>query len=181
MALSLVVKVFCSFTTVPCAPLSPFVWGVLKVLDTFPVRERPQFEEVAEKLSVQDASFISQGWQEAKSAGLVSSDYYQSTELSERGRDALEFGFIECGKRQQREEPVYFFEGNGKPVPWQKDYEAKELGAAHKPKWADKLNEGILCKALDLQAEAEELKVMLGERVFDLHFHWDTATRVKLD
>jgi hypothetical protein len=145
------------------------------------VRERPQFEEVAEKLSVQDASFISQGWQEAKSAGLVSSDYYQSTELSERGRAAMEFGFIECGERRKREEPVYFLERNGRPLEWNKDYEAKEQGVIQKPKWADKLNEASLCEALDLQVERKELKIRSGERVFDLNFHWETAQRVRLD
>ncbi len=173
MALSSVIEVYCSFTTVPCTPLSPFVWGVLKVLDTFPVRERPQFEEVAKKLSVQDSSFISQGWQEAKSEGLVSSAYYQSTELSDLGLAALEFGFIESGKRQHREEPLYFFEGNGKPVPWKHDYEVKKQGAAQEPKWVNKLNEKTLSRALDLQAEAEELKIMPQERVFDLQFYWD--------
>jgi hypothetical protein len=157
------------------------VWGVLKVLDTFPVRTRPQFEEVADKLEVQDSSFISQGWEEAKSAGLVSSQYYQSTELSDRGRKALEFGFIECGKRKEREEPLYFFQGNGQPVPWKHEYEIKEQGNAQLPKWSDKLNEASLCRALDLQAEVEELKVMPDERVLDVHYHWATAIRVKLD
>jgi hypothetical protein len=180
MDLAPVVQVHCTFRTIRYAPLSPFVWAVLKFVDTFYPRSRPELEVLAGKLSLPDESFLKQAWLEAESSQLISSKYLQSATLTKSGKAALRLGFIEVGRYVPRDEPIYFILGNGKPIEWKTHYEAKEQGAVEKPKWADRLNEKVLRKALQLQMEAEELTVGPDQKILDAEYHWATAKLVNL-
>ena len=65
MPLPLTVELICSFSTVKTKPLSPFVWVLLKTLNTFPEGNRPEFGQLAEKLAFEDAHYLNEAWSEA--------------------------------------------------------------------------------------------------------------------
>ncbi len=181
MALSPVVQLSCSFKVVKCEPLTPFVWGILEVISTFPQKPRPEFEVIAEKLSVLEPSFFKQGWDEAVVNRLVDSSYYQSTQLTDKGKSALKHGFIMAENPKVRSEVLCFFAGNGQVVEWKDSYSAKHHRKADCPTWADKLNGEKVCKAINTQLKEEELHIKPGEKIFDLCLDWETAQIVKLD
>ncbi len=175
-------EVVCSFKTVHTAPLSPFVWALLKTLKVFRAGERPSWEELAIKLAVGEASFFSEGWAETRNNNLADDAYFNGANVTVEGDQALEDGFIRIGEtRCRRKEVLYFRFNNGEPINWRKDFEAKNRSKLIPPNWANHLNEGLIRDALEVQRESPDERIGAGEKIFDLEIHWEESSRVKLD
>lgn len=175
-------EVVCSFKTVHTAPLSPFVWALLKTLKVFRAGERPSWEELANKLAIGEASFLNDGWAEARNNNLADDAYFNGANVTVEGAQALEDGFIRIGEtRCRNKEVVYFRLDDGEPIKWKETFEAKNLSALLRPKWAAKLNECLIRDALEVQRESPDERIGAGEKIFDLEIHWEESSRVKLD
>ncbi len=175
-------EVICSFKTVRTAPLSPFVWALLKTLKVFKTGERPSWEELATKLAIGEASFFSEGWAEVRDSDLTDDDDFAVAEITDEGDQALEDGFIRIGEtRCRNKEVVYFRLDDGEPIKWKETFKAKTLSALLRPKWADHLNDGIIRSALENQRESSDERIELDEKIFDLEIYWEESSRVKLD
>lgn len=175
-------EVVCSFKTVRTAPLSPFVWALLKTLKVFEAGKRPGWEDLATKLAIGEASFFSEGWAELLANNLAVDAKFAVAEITSEGEQSLEDGFIRIGEpRCRTQEVVYFRLDNGEPINWKKDFEAKNHSKIIPPKWADKLNEDLIRKALEQQRESTDERIGIDEKMFDLEIHWTASSRVKLD
>lgn len=195
-------EIICSFSTIKTEPLSPFVWLLLKTLNSFEDGERPNFQTLSEKLAFKDPRYLELAWDEMirlklceRGAGqaeprslterLMFGDSidYESARITQAGRIALEDGFIRTSDaRKRRGEALYFIIRDGSPVTnWKSEYESKEVGPLHRPEWANKLTEATIARALKEQRESLDDHIEPDEQIFDLEIHWKESRRVKLD
>lgn len=175
-------EVLCSFKTVNTAPLSPFVWVLLKTIKTFPPGERPEWDELAAKLAVGESSFFSAAWGELRSLNLANHSHFREAGLTEAGEAVLLDGFIsnEPPRLRQREK-LYFRLNNGEVFRWRHDLEPKNHQRLSRPCWADQVTEDLIRKTLAEQRQSRDEHVQPNERIHDLEVHWDESSRVKLD
>ena len=118
-----VAEVVCSFKTVLTAPLSPFVWALLKTLKVFKAGERPDWERLATKLAIGEASFLRDGWKELLTNNLADHSDFALAELSSGGVQALKDEFIRIDEpRCRKNEVLYFRLNNGEPINWRADF-----------------------------------------------------------
>jgi len=173
-------KIQCSFSVVPTMPLSPFVWGILKTVTTFPLNNRPHFETLATKLGVGEKSFFSQAWIEALEIDLVDSDDYQTTSLSTNGETALIDGFIRNGETSEHIEDLYFKLHDGQIIEW--NHKMKEANPSKlKPvKWVKRLSAQCIAEAISKQIEDKERHIDPDETMFNLEFDWNNSQKVDL-
>jgi hypothetical protein len=174
-------KIVCSFSTVPTAPLSPFVWGILKTLQTFGQGERPSFENLSDKLAVDNASFFSQGWSEAVDSSLVDCDDFQAASLTERSCAALTDGFIQDGEKRERTEQLFFKLHNGEIIEWRHDMQEKAPTHLRPVAWEHKLTEKYIAEAIANQIEDPEDHIKPNEKFTDLNFDWRASKLVRLE
>jgi hypothetical protein len=177
-----VAEVVCSFKTVHTAPLSPFVWALLKTLKVFKSGERPDWERLATKLAIGEASFLCDGWKELLSNNLADHSDFAVSEISDEGDQALKDGFIRIGEpRCRNNEVLYFRLNNGDPINWKKDFKAKNHSELFSPKWGNHLNEQLIRTTLEMQRESPQEHIQEDEKIFDLEIHWKDSSRVILD
>jgi hypothetical protein len=175
-------EVLCSFKTVSTAPLSPFVWVLLKTLKTFPRGGRPDWEELATKLAVGEPSFFSAAWVELCDLNLVNNAYFPEADLRESGEAALVDGFVRNEfPRQRHRERLYFRLNNGEPFRWRHDLEPKNHARLFKPDWAAQVTEQVIRETLAEQRQSSDEHVQPDEKIYDLEIHWDESSKVKLD
>jgi hypothetical protein len=159
------------------------VWVLLKTLKTFPRGGRPDWEELATKLAVGEPSFFSAAWSELYEQQLADCQDFDTAEITDEGKEALECGFVRFGlPRKRHQEKLYLRLDNGEPISWQHDFEAKDHSKLfRRPKWANDLNEELVRKALAEQRESTDERIDESDRIYDLKIHWDQSSRVKLD
>jgi len=187
-------ELICSFTTIKTEPLSPFVWLLLKTLNNFGDGDRPDFEILADKLAFKDARYLQQAWNEMIGLKLCENEKareeprsgdsdYKSARLTQAGKKALEDGFVRIGEPRRREgEALYFIIRDGSPVGnWKASYESKDRGPLDRPKWANKVTEACIAKALKEQRESGDEHIEPDEQIYDLEIHWEDSREVKLD
>jgi hypothetical protein len=205
MPLPPTVELVCSFTTVKTAPLSPFVWALLKTLKTFPEGSRPEFNELAEKLAFKDTQYLNDAWTEVtkfklcergegqKDEPIDNRSYlrsftaekvdYDYAKITEAGLAAINGGAIQIeAPRKRSGEALYFTLRDGSPITvWKSHYEPKGIGKLDRPKWAEAITENLIIKALGFQRESGDEHIQPDEQLLDLEIHWDESRRVKLD
>jgi hypothetical protein len=205
MPLPPTVELVCSFSTVETKPLSPFVWVLLKALETFPPGSRPEFDQLAEKLAFKDTHYLNDAWRDVIMFKLCECGEGQKTEpndnfffvrrpgpepidfeyarITESGLAALNDGFIRNGQPRKRTgEALYFTLRDGSPIThWKAHYEPKETGRLNPPNWADRITEKTIKEALKFQRESEDEHIHENEQIFNLEIHWEESRRVKLD
>lgn len=202
MPLPSTVELVCSFSTIKTEPLSPFVWLLLKALNTFPAGERPEFDQLAEKLAFRDSNYLSEAWSDTTKYRLCERGDGQPEEpsprallfereridfnyakISDSGVAALNDGFIQKEPpRVRKGEVLYFALRDGSPITdWKDHYESKEIGSLHRPNWADKITEKTIKETLKFQRESNDEHIQPDEQIFDLVIHWEECRRVKLD
>ena len=175
-------EIVCSFKTVSTAPLSPFVWALLKALKTFDTGTRPSWDELAANLAVGDPSFFSAAWSELCDLHLANLSDFNSAEITDEGQKALEHGFVQTGPPRSRLcEKLYVRLDNGEPFRWRHDFQAKNHSPLRPPTWADTVTENLVRKALEEQRESSDERIVDGEKIYDLEIHWSQSFRVKLD
>jgi hypothetical protein len=180
MATPPAVKINCSFTVVTCAPLNPFVWGILKTLQIFEPNERPEFVELAENLGIGKPIFFEEGWNEAIRAELVVSEDFQTASPSESGILALENGFIEID-REERGATLYFLLRDGEIVKWKSHFNVKnKRDLQRSPKWEKLLTPIYVSEAIREQPEGNEL-IKNNQKICDIELNWDDSYEVSLD
>jgi len=205
MPLPSTVELVCSFTTVKTAPLSPFVWALLKTLKTFPEGSRPEFNKLAGKLAFEDEHYLNEAWTEATKFKLCERGEGQTTvptddhtyfrslraeqvdfnhaKITEAGAAALNNGFIQIeAPRKRSGEALYFTLRDGSPITdWKAHYESKEIGKLDRPKWAGSIADKLVIKALECQRDSADERIEPDEQLLDLRIHWNESRRVKLD